>query len=52
MIFMHNIDDFDFAELKMFIFGEKALDVEQNEQEHMQTHQQVFILCSFVVKKH
>ena len=27
MIFMYNIDDFDFAELKMFIFGEKALDV-------------------------
>ena len=31
MIFIDNIDDFDFAELKMFIFGEKALDVKQNE---------------------
>ena len=30
MIFMYNIDDFDVAELKMFIFGEKAVDVEQN----------------------
>ena len=30
MIVMYNIDDFDFAELKMFIFGEKTLDVEQN----------------------
>jgi len=30
-----NIDDFDFAELLMFIFVEKALDVAQNAKEHM-----------------
>ena len=30
-----NIDDFDFAELLMFIFVEKALDVQQNAQGHM-----------------
>ena len=29
-IFVANIDDFDFAELLMIIFVEKALDVEQN----------------------
>ena len=33
--FVANIDDFDFAELLMIIFVEKALDVEQNARGNM-----------------
>ena len=35
VIFVANINDFDFAELLMIIFVEKALDVDQNARGHM-----------------
>ena len=50
-MFVANIDDFDFAELLMFICVQKALDVAQNAKEHMWTQQKVYIFFAFWNKK-
>ena len=46
-----NMDDFDFPELLMFIFVEKAVDVEQNVRGQSRGLKQVFISLLFFNQK-
>ena len=51
LIFITNINDFDFAELLMVIFVEKALDVEQNARGYSRGLKKVFIFMVFLNQK-